>query len=168
MAENPNKISQIQVGDITYDICDATSRGGLLRWVAHSYNTQQNYTITAASTWQKTTFSIVDPFGGFNIIHFYIGFTNLQGSASSPTIYGAAFAGSETIGYESGGTGHSGFTAWACGSTAGTNWMSVRSAHSDAASSHIWAYSGKANAQIHLRYHSFELLWDDSAISTNL
>lgn len=27
MAENPNKISQIQVGTITYDICDATVRG---------------------------------------------------------------------------------------------------------------------------------------------
>lgn len=26
MAENPNKISQIQVGTITYDICDATAR----------------------------------------------------------------------------------------------------------------------------------------------
>lgn len=26
MAENPNKISQIQVGDITYDICDVAAR----------------------------------------------------------------------------------------------------------------------------------------------
>lgn len=29
MAENTNKISQIQVGTVTYDICDATARGKL-------------------------------------------------------------------------------------------------------------------------------------------
>jgi hypothetical protein len=29
MAENPNKISQIQVGTVTYDICDATARNDI-------------------------------------------------------------------------------------------------------------------------------------------
>lgn len=30
MAENPNKISQVQIGSTTYDICDAVARNGTL------------------------------------------------------------------------------------------------------------------------------------------
>jgi len=41
MAENPNKISQIQVGTVTYDICDATARNDL-SFLAKSFEIDPN------------------------------------------------------------------------------------------------------------------------------
>lgn len=43
MAENPNKISQVQIGSTTYDICDAVARN--------------------ATLYTEQTFSFVSPFG---------------------------------------------------------------------------------------------------------
>lgn len=50
MAENPNKISQIQVGDITYDICDATARQYIPQMTVYTSATTLNNNIISSDS----------------------------------------------------------------------------------------------------------------------
>lgn len=163
-------ISQIQVGDTTYDICDATVRSGLLTVEQHSNipaaSNSNFYTLSEANVW--TGIKTVDPGypGGFVILNSHWLFSNLGGSNTAAQYYGGAFASYSTNinEFDNGAKtlAHSRFYTCATANYGGYDltiiWIT-------STNDTFWAYSTHAGSKVIVTYTYHQFLWNGNPIA---